>query len=89
MITFTKPSFDPRYPTIKRKMAANRAKITVLGDDAFPDIDKTMIGLKGSPTCVKKSFVPQPKEGGIMIKEETASDSARKLITMLSDAAII
>ena len=51
--TVTKPAWDPRYPTIKRKMAANRAEIPVLGDDAFPDIDTTRIGLTGSPTNVK------------------------------------
>ena len=40
LVTFTKPSFDPRYPTIKRKLAANRAEIPVLGEDAFPDIEQ-------------------------------------------------
>lgn len=89
VITFTKPSFDPRYPTIKRKMAANRIEIPVLGDDAFQDMDNKMIGLKGSPTCVKRSFVPPAKAGGVMIKEETAADSAKKLVSMLSEAAII
>ena len=77
VVTFTKPAWDPRYPTIKRKMAA------------FPDIDTTRIGLKGSPTHVKKTFVPQKKSGGVKIKEETAEDSAKKLFQMLSDASII
>ena len=89
VVTFTKPAWDPRYPTIKRKLAANRAKIPVLGDDAFPEIDVTRIGLKGSPTHVKKTFVPQKKTGGIKIKEETNEDSAKKLFTLLSDASII
>ena len=26
VVTFTKPAWDPRYPTIKRKMAANRLR---------------------------------------------------------------
>ena len=30
VVTFTKPAWDPRYPTIKRKMAANRAEIPTL-----------------------------------------------------------
>ena len=89
LVTFTKPAWDPRYPTIKRKMAANKAKIPVLGDDAFPDIDATRIGLKGSPTHVKKTFVPQKKSGGMKIKEETAEDSAKKLFSVLSEAGII
>ena len=89
LVTFTKPRFDPRYPTIKRKLAANRAEIPVLGEDAFPDIDKTRIGLKGSPTHVKKSFVPPRKQGGVMIKEESNTASAQKLVAMLSEAHLI
>ena len=89
LVTFTKPAWDPRYPTIKRKMAANKAKIPQLGDDAFPDIDAARIGLKGSPTQVKKTFVPQKKTGGMKIKEETAEDSAKKLFSLLSDAGVI
>ena len=89
VVTFTKPAWDPRYPTIKRKMAANRAQIPTLGEDAFPEIDTTRIGLKGSPTHVKKTFVPQKKTGGVKIKEETNEDSAQKLFRLLSDANVI
>lgn len=89
VVTFTKPSFDPRYPTIKRKMAANRAQIPTLGEDAFPDIDKSRIGLMGSPTHVKKSFVPEKKSGGTIIHEETNEESAVKLAALLSEAHVI
>ena len=89
VVTFTKPAFDPRYPTIKRKMAANRAEIPTLTSADFPDIDTTRIGLKGSPTHVKKTFVPQKKKGGIKIKEETNKESACKLAALLSDAHVI
>lgn len=44
----------------------------VLGDGAFPDIDTARIGLKGSPTNVKKAFMPQKKTGGMKIKEAKA-----------------
>lgn len=84
VVTFTKPSFDPRYPTIKRKMAANRTKIPVLGDDFFPEIDTAKIGLKGSPTHVRKSFVPPVKQGGVMIEEEIPAEAAKKLCDLLS-----
>ena len=89
VVTFTKPSFDPRYPTIKRKMAANRADIPTLGVEDLVGIDTTRIGLKGSPTHVKKSFVPVRKKDGLVIKEDTVEDSAAKLISILSDAHII
>lgn len=89
LVTFTKPAWDPRYPTIKRKMAANRAEIPVLDDTMFPEIDTARIGLKGSPTHVKKTFVPQKKKGGVKIREEDNTASARKLFEVLSDAGII
>ena len=89
VITFTKPSWDPRYPTIKRKMAANRAQIPTLAPADLETIDLERCGLKGSPTKVKKTFVPQKKSGGIKIKEETNEDSAKKLFSLLSDASII
>ena len=89
LVTFTKPSFDPRYPTIKRKMAANRAQIPTLTAADFPEIDTTRIGLKGSPTHVKRSFVPEKKKGGMKIKEETNEESALKLVQVLSDAHVL
>ena len=89
LVTFTKPSFDPRYPTIKRKMAANKAQIPTITCADLPDIDTSRIGLKGSPTHVKKSFVPQKKKGGVKIKEETNEESAVKLAALLSEAHVI
>lgn len=89
VVTFTKPSFDPRYPTIKRKMAANKAEIPTLTFADLPEIDLDRIGLKGSPTHVKRSFVPEKKKGGIKIKEETADESAVKLAQLLNEAHVI
>lgn len=89
VVTFTKPAWDPRYPTIKRKMAANRAEIPTLTAADLPGINLACAGLKGSPTKVKKTFVPQKRTGGIKIQEETAADSAVKLFGLLSDASII
>jgi electron transfer flavoprotein beta subunit len=89
VVTFTKPSFEPRYPTIKRKLAASRAEIPVLSDEDFPEIDKTRIGLKGSPTNVKRSFVPQRKKGGVIFRDDSVKDSALKLTAALSEAHVI
>lgn len=89
LVTYTKPSWDPRFPSIKRKMAANRAEIPTLTAADLPDIDLTRAGLKGSPTKVKKTFVPQVKTGGVKINEEDAAASAHKLFGLLSDAGLI
>ena len=88
VVTVTKPYFDPRFPTIKSKLAAGRAQIPTLTADDLP-VDRESIGLKGSPTKVKKSFTPPQKQGGIKISEDSSEASARKLFAMLSDANII
>lgn len=90
VVTFTKPNFDPRNPTIKRRMAANRSTIPTLTETDFEGIiDETRIGLKGSPTHVKRSFVPVKNRHGEIIKEETVEDSSAKLIQILSDTHVI
>ena len=80
VITVTKPSFNPRFPTIKSKMAANRAVIPTLTVEDLT-VDSTRIGLKGSPTKVKKSFTPPRKQGGVTIAEETCEASARSSLS--------
>lgn len=89
LITFTKPNFDMRYPSVKSKLAARKAEVVKLTVEDFPDIDRTSIGLKGSPTRVKKTFVPPVKQGGVVIKEETDAESAVKLVSLLDEANII
>lgn len=88
MVTVTKPDYEPRYPTIKSKMAANKAQIAVLSAQDF-ELDLGQVGLKNSPTRVKKTFTPARKSGGVKIKEETNEESAKKLFEMLRDKNII
>lgn len=88
LITFTKPNFDPRYATIKGKMAANRAEIPTLGAADVP-MDLSRAGLGGSPTKVKKTFTPDVKTGGMIIKEETEAETVAKLTSLLVGANII
>lgn len=89
VVTFTKPAWDPRHATIRRKMAANKADIPNITAADLSTIDLTRAGLKGSPTKVKKTFVPPRKSGGIKIEEETGAESANKLFSLMSDAGLI
>ena len=89
VLTFTQPEFEVRYPTIKRKMAANRATIPSVTASDLPGIDLERCGLKGSPTHVKKSFVPVHESKLQMIKEENVEDSAKVLAGLLSKENII
>ncbi len=89
LITFTKPSFDPRFPNIKRKLAARKAEITQFSAADLDGIDLTQCGLKGSPTKVKRSFVPPRKVTGVTIQEDSDKETAHKLTELLSAAHII
>jgi electron transfer flavoprotein beta subunit len=88
VVTATKPAFDPRYPNIKSKIAANRADIPILTiEEVKAAVEKS--GLKGSPTKVRKTFVPPRKGGGLMIQEDTVRDSAKKLALTLSNLGFL
>lgn len=89
LITCTKPAFDPRYPSIKSKLAANKKEIPNIVAADLPDIDGTRIGLKGSPTKVKKTFTPPVKSGGVTIKEDDSAATARVLFGRLAADGII
>ena len=88
VVTITKTPYDPRYASVKSKMAANRAEITLLTAADFA-VDTERSGLKGSPTKVKKTYVPQRKKGGVKLQEESGVIAAEKLTALLSDAHII
>jgi len=87
--TVVKSINEPRYASIKSKMKANKAVIEELTVADLPELDQTKIGLKGSPTRVKKSFTPPRKESGIRIQEETGRESAVKLFDILIAANLI
>ena len=91
LITFTKYGDEElRYPKIKNKMKAKKATIEqITFEELKENIDETAIGLKGSPTRVKKSYTPEHKKSGEIYNDEDASVSVDKLINALSDEKLI
>lgn len=88
LITVTKPSFEPRLPTIKGKMAAKKAVIKTISSQDL-EIDLTRCGLKGSPTKVKKTFTAPVKQGGVRIEASTGAQAGQKLVQQLWEANVI
>jgi electron transfer flavoprotein beta subunit len=78
----------PRFPTVKGTMKANRAEIPVLTVNDL-DVDQNKIGLKGSPTQVRRIFTPKQRTQGQIIQAETAREAVATLIQKFSDAKII
>ena len=81
-------AFEPRFPTIKGKMKANRVEIAVWSA-ADVKADEKRIGLTGSPTKVSKIFSPPRRVQGILIAEPTAKESVTVLLDKLAEAKIV
>jgi electron transfer flavoprotein beta subunit len=89
VVTVVKTDFEPRYPTIKSKMAARKKEITVITSADIPGIDLTRCGLKGSPTKVRKTFTPVRNKSCIRVDEGEVEVSAVKLVSLLADAKVL
>ncbi len=89
VVTVVKTPFEPRYPSIRSKMKANKAEIPTITAADIEQIDLAQCGLKGSATKVRKTFTPVREKNGIKIKEETAQEAVTKLFGLLADAKIM
>ncbi len=71
LITVVKEINEPRLPSMKGKLRARKAEIPVwsINDTDLPEED---IGLKGSPTVVKKIFTPPKRTGGRKLEGEVS-----------------
>jgi len=89
VVTFTKPNFEPRLASAKRKFAAKKMEIQRIGVADLDGIDRTKIGLKGSPTQVRKTYVPQVKKGGTVFRDGPPGEAAAKLAKLLVDNTVV
>lgn len=86
VLTVVKEINEPRFPSLKGKMAARRAVIPIWTARDI-EADPNKIGLKGSPTRVVKTFVPMQRSCGEMIDGEPDEMVAR-LVDKLRDTII-
>lgn len=79
VVTIAKPDYEPRYPTIKSKMAARRQKI-----DDF-EVEAT-----SSPILEEvKDFEPKKREAGVKIQEEEVEDTVVKAISLMLEQKVL
>ena len=88
VVTVTKPEYDPRYPTIKNKMAARKKPIGDIKEADLADLEKEKVGESNAKVQIVKLYEPAKKEAGIKIQEETPEDSAMKAVAMMADAKV-
>ncbi|MGO1369501.1 electron transfer flavoprotein subunit beta [Senegalia sp. (in: firmicutes)] len=79
---------EPRYPSMRGIFDAFREKEIKVwsADDIIVDMDE--IGLKGSPTQVKKSFTPATRGSGEQLEGST-EEKVRNLVVRLKERQII
>ena len=70
LLTVVKGINEPRLPSLKGKMKAKKAQIARWGVEDL-DLDRSVVGLRGSPTRVVKTFTPSPRGRGQVLKGET------------------
>ena len=79
VVTIAKPDYEPRYPTIKSKMAARRQKI-----EDF-EVEAT-----SSPILEEvKDFEPKKREAGVKIQEEEVEDTVAKAISLMLEQKVL
>ncbi len=67
---------QPRRASLPGVLRGIRYKPIVWTTNDFPDIDRSKIGLKGSPTIVSKTWVPEPKQVDTEFLDTTDSKAA-------------
>ena len=88
LITAVKELNEPRFPTIRGTMKAKKREIPHLSADDIK-VDETKIGLKGSPTMVRKIFTPPQRTQVLVIKEEDPNAAVSVLMEKLTAQKII
>jgi electron transfer flavoprotein beta subunit len=86
LITVVKEINEPRIPSLKGKLAAKKAQIT-LWKSADLGCEPKSVGLDGSPTKVVRIFNPPPRGGGEILKGEP-EEVVRQLTEKVKDAVI-
>jgi len=88
LLTVLKSINEPRYSTVKGTMKANRREIPVLtaGD---MEVDPQHLGLKGSPTQVRRIFTPKQRVQGELIQADSSRAAASMLVQKLSEAKLV
>ena len=82
LFTMEKTHYPARIPSLKGKLAAKKAKSTVLTADDIPGLDRGRIGDPGSPTKVPRMFPPVLPEPGLIIDEGSVEGSVAKLFEL-------
>jgi len=90
LITVTKDVNVPRLPTFKNKMKARKSEITKWTFEDLKDIaDDTKIGVKGSPTKVKRIEVPSQSQREGRLYKDSDGKAIPDILNVLKENKIL
>lgn len=90
LIAVTKDINKPRRGTVRGKIAAKRAKVEWISADMLGEaLDRTKIGLKGSPTNVRSAHPPKMRARGEDVTGKDAKESVANLMAKLTENNLI
>ena len=83
LLTATKGLNEPRLPNIMGIMKAKKKPLEVV-DAASLGVSEDVLGLKGSPTTVRKVFAPDKRAGGVKVEADDPAAVAKQLVEYLA-----
>ena len=89
VVTVVKLPYEPRYPTIKSKMAARKMEVPIISEEDIPAIDLERCGLGGSPTKVKKTFTQVIEKNGVKLTGLEPADAAKQVVDLIYEAKLL
>lgn len=87
VLTIDKAANEPRIPSMMGTMRALKKDFVTLTSSELT-LQEGLYGMDGSPTRVKKTFTPEPRQGGRMLSGDM-DESLRQLVNILREEKII
>ncbi|HEX9897530.1 MAG TPA: electron transfer flavoprotein subunit beta/FixA family protein [Dehalococcoidales bacterium] len=79
LLTVLREINKPRYPTVPMRLMSENAQVTIWNNKVM-QLDESSIGLKGSPTQVRRIFSPERAKGDIVGDGVNKPDEAARLL---------
>ncbi len=79
LVTVNKPEYEPRYPTIKSKMAARKKPIEAIELEESASVQTTLL----------KLYEPPKREAGVKVKAEDAEAAVAQALSLMEEAKVV
>ncbi len=88
LITTVKELNEPRLPSLRGKLTAKKAEITLWSFDELA-VEEKHVGLAGSPTQVIKVFPPPPRAEGELFADVEPAEAAKIIADKLTEKGLL